>query len=69
MFCKEVFFKCLRHFVENSVKNLYNGVRNVKCENREACILVVPTPLVGEGITYSNGFFCPDNFGQLIYSS
>ena len=36
------------------------------------CILesfIVPTPLVGEGPIYSNGFFCSVNFDRSIYSS
>ena len=31
--------------------------------------IIVPTPLVGGGIIYLNGFFCSDNFGRSIYSS
>ena len=27
--------------------------------------IIVPTPLVGEGTKYSNGFFCSDNFEEL----
>ena len=33
------------------------------------CKIIVPTPLLGEGTIYSNGFFCSVNFGRSIYSS
>ena len=32
-------------------------------------LIIVPTPLVGGGTIYSNGFFYSVNFGRSIYSS
>ena len=36
---------------------------------RKLVAIIFPTPLVGGGTIYSNGFFCSVNFGRSIYSS
>ena len=44
----------------------YVAIQLFHCTNSH---WVVPTPLVGGGTIYSNGFFCSVNFGRSIYSS
>ena len=51
---------CINKISGRLVLCSFRNTENVT-ENKDK--LVVPTPLVGEGTIYSNGFFCSVNFG------